>query len=415
MKRFVICLDGTWQQLRQEKPTNIGLIARSVGHKTTGPDGQPIEQVVFYSQGVGANIDALGKQSFIDSTAASFNRLAGGAFGAGLEDGIMDVYMRLAFNYERGDEIFIFGFSRGAFAARSLSGLINCAGIVSRMHVDKAWDAFALYREKLAPNATEQQKLEQLSAQKSFRMQYGKGARAADGTRIKTADVPPIKYLGIFDTVGQRGAPEMLGVVGRALNQRYGFHNLRICPNVEAARHAVAVDENRWGFPLTLWDKLDEDNARAGRIAYEQRWFCGTHGDVGGGNPSSLFAAPLKWVTEGAAAQGLNFYGKHGSDESPLQAALREAGESFDGQITRPSLWKSLTPMHYPFAGRRIWRNKKRPEVADAQATLDVSVAKRFGAARVNPRYQPAPIRPFNSALKEIARTTLAADELRRF
>jgi uncharacterized protein (DUF2235 family) len=420
MKRFVICLDGTWQQLRQDKLTNIGVIARSVAHtNTTASDAIP--QVVIYSQGVGANTAALGKASFLGRTSRAINRMAGGIFGEGLEDLIVDTYLRLAFNYEYGDEIYIFGFSRGAFAARSLAGLINCSGIVSRMHADRAWDAFGLYRTPLPRDASEQQQKEYFDAQRQFRRAFGKGKRGEDGARIPVDEPPPITYMGIFDTVGQRGMPDAFGWISDLLNRRYGFHNLHICPNVLSARHAVAIDEKRLGFPPTLWDNVDEANAKAHRRPganqthryYEQRWFVGSHGDVGGGNDSPLSAAPLKWVAEGAAGCGLRFYGSYGEDESPMHKLLREAGLSFDAPITQPSFWKSLSPMNYPVYSRRIWNRKGQPSSADASALIDPTVAMRCEAARVKPRYAPAPLRPFRKLLRALVAGALKPDELR--
>jgi len=409
MKRFVICFDGTWQQLRQDNLTNIGIIARSVAHTHTTDDGRKIPQIVIYSQGVGANTAALGKASLIGRASQRINRLAGGIFGEGLEDLLVDTYLRLAFNYEDGDEIYVFGFSRGAFAARSLTGLINCSGIVSRIHADQAWEAFRLYRA--APDeekATDAEKAEYEDAKKQFRKVYGKGKRAEDGSRIKSEDdIPPITYLGVFDTVGQRGMPDALGWISRLSNRRYGFHNVRICPNVQSARHAVAIDEPRLGFPPTLWDHIDESNAAAlarpgadpARIYYEQRWFVGSHGDVGGGNNSPLSAAPLKWIAEGAAACGLRFYAKHGEDESPLDITLREAGLSFDAPITRPSFWKSLSPMNYPIYTRQVWRRKGQPTPMDIDANLDSTVAKRALSPQL--RYSPSALRPFRKAFKD--------------
>ncbi len=414
MKRFVICFDGTWQQLRQDNLTNIGVIARSVAHTNT-TETEKIPQIVIYSQGVGANTAALGKSSLIGRTSQRINRLAGGVFGEGLEDLIVDTYLRLAFNYEDGDEIYIFGFSRGAFAARSFSGLVNCSGIVSRLHADQAWEAFRLYRAAPDERAGDAEKAEYLEAQKQFRKVYGKGRRAEDGTRVNSEDAPPITYLGVFDTVGQRGAPDALGWLSHLMNKRYGFHNVRICPNVQSARHAVAIDEPRLGFPPTLWEHIDESNAAAQarpgadpqRTYYEQRWFVGSHGDVGGGNNSALSAAPLKWVAEGAAACGLRFYAKHGEDESPLDRTLREAGLSFDAPITRPSFWKSLSPMNYPIYTRRIWRAKSAPTPVDISRHLDGTVAQR--ALAPNLRYSPSSLRPFRKALKDWAKDHPAA------
>jgi hypothetical protein len=204
--------------------------------------------------------------------------------------------------------------------------------------------------------------------------------------------------------------PDAFGWISGLFNRRYGFHNVRICPNVESARHAVAIDERRLGFPPTLWEHLDEANAAAqartgsSRTFYEQRWFVGSHGDVGGGNNSPLSAAPLKWIAEGAAACGLRFYAKHGEDESPLDRTLREAGLSFDAPITRPSFWKSLSPMNYPVHTRRIWRAKSQPGPTDIETHLDATVAQRALADHLRPRYAPSSLRPFRKALKAWAK-----------
>ncbi len=406
VKRFIVCFDGTWQQLRQPQPTNIAIIARSVAHTHTLADGSTIPQIVIYSQGVGSNVDALGKDGFLDGFSEWLNRMLGGVFGEGLEDAIVETYLRLAFNYEDGDEIYVFGFSRGAFCARSFAGLIGCAGIVSRTHAEKAWDAFRLYRASPPRKATRFQLEDFERARRDFRASYGKGKRAADGTRIRSDEPPKVTYLGIFDTVGQRGVPSALGGMAKFFNKRFGFHDMQIGASVLSARHAVAVDENRLGFPPTLWEGVDEANKRPhcveGRQHYAQRWFIGTHGDIGGGEGSHLSAAPLKWIAEGAAECGLRFYGTYGEDESPLNKAVREAGLVFKGRISRPRFWDSLSPMNYPFASRKIWAAKSRkdsPTMDYAASLLDPSVVERLSANDMKPRYNPGPLRPFRPVL----------------
>ncbi len=408
MKRFVVCFDGTWQRLKQPTPTNIAIIARSVAHTNTLADGTQIPQIVIYSQGVGSNVDALGKDGFMDGFSEWLNRMLGGVFGEGLEDCIVETYLRLAFNYEDGDEIYVFGFSRGAFCARSFAGLIGCAGIVSRMHAEKAWDAFRLYRAHPGRKATKFEMEDYERARRDFRASYGKGKRAADGTRIKLDEPPKVTYLGIFDTVGQRGVPSALGGLAHFFNKRFGFHDMQIGSGVLAARHAVAVDENRLGFPPTLWEGVDEANKRPhctdGKQHYAQRWFIGTHGDVGGGEGKGtpLSAAPLKWIAEGAAEYGLRFYGTYGEDESPLSKTIREAGLVFKGKITRPRFWDSLSPMNYPLASRRIWSGKSRkdaPTVDYAGMVLDPSVVERLSDNDMKPRYNPDPLKAFRPVL----------------
>ncbi len=406
MKRFVICFDGTWQQLRQPKPTNIAIIARSIAHTNTLEDGTQIPQIVIYSQGVGSNTDALGKDGFVDGFTEWLNKMLGGIFGEGVEDNLVETYLRLAFNYEAGDEIYVFGFSRGAFCARSFAGLISSAGIVSRLHAEKAWDAFRLYRSRPGAKATKFERDDYDRARREFRALYGKGVRAADGTRIKSDEPVKVTYLGIFDTVGQRGVPSALGGLARSLNKRFGFHDMMIGSNVMAARHAVAIDERRLGFPPTLWEGVDEANKRPhckpGSTVYQQRWFVGTHGDVGGGEGSPLSAAPLKWIAEGAAECGLRFYATYGEDESPLDKAVREAGLVFNGRISRPRFWDSLSPMNYPIYSRRIWAARARKEQPSADFianVLDPTVTMRAKATDIKPRYKPEPLRPFRNIM----------------
>lgn len=412
MKRIVICMDGTWQTLRQDNLTNIGLIARSVAHKQTvrdaNGDERHIHQTVIYTHGVGSAIGAIGQRSMTGAAAARLNRLAGGITGEGLEDGIVDAYLRLAFNYEAGDEIYIFGFSRGAFAARRLAGLIYTSGIVSRRHVDKAWAAYTLYHNAPDDSASEAARQEHADAARQFRQLYGKGGRNADGTRFDEAAPPPIKFLGVFDTVIQRGWGDILASATPWGRRRFRFRNFLVCPNVEAARHAVAVDESRMAFPPTLWDGLADSNAQArarpgadpNKTYYQQRWFVGTHGDVGGGVGSRLAALTLKWMAEGAAAEGLRFYGAYGEDRSPMDEALLEAGLCFDAPITRPKGLRVLLPINFPAPARRIWRERKRvPTTQDLDTLFDPTVAQRAAARAL--RYNPAPLRPFRKAFRD--------------
>jgi uncharacterized protein (DUF2235 family) len=402
MKRIIICMDGTWQNLYQDELTNIGVIARSIAHKETRPDGSTIQQTVIYTLGVGSSLSALSDKSLLQKVSTSFNRLAGGAIGEGLEDLILDTYLRLAFNYEAGDEIYIFGFSRGAFAARRLSGFINTAGIVSRRHINQAREGFRLYYRKPRSTEPEEKRREHAEEAAQFRRLYGKGERNEDGTRRQTDAPPQIKFVGVFDTVAQRGAGDvLLSMTPWGDRERHRFKNYRVSPNVESARHAVALDESRLGFPVTLWDGIEEDNARIGRRVFEQRWFVGTHGDVGGGSGSKLSALALKWIAEGARDAGLRFYGAYGDDRSPLEERLNDAGMCFAAAITRPPLPRALQPIHYPWRARKVWGQRGKPSIEDAQSLFHESVMQRAAADHLRPRYLPASLKPFKSVLRE--------------
>lgn len=174
MKRLVLCCDGTWNSADQERdgvpcPTNVVRLAYRVAKR----DGQT-PQIVYYDQGVG--------------TGNVVDRYSGGAFGEGLEDNILDAYRFLVANYESGDELFLFGFSRGAFTARSIGGMIRKCGILRRDSVQHYRDAVALYRNEAHPDD---------DGPNNFRKQY-----SVDG-----ATDTKIKCIGVWDTVGSLGIP----------------------------------------------------------------------------------------------------------------------------------------------------------------------------------------------------------------
>jgi uncharacterized protein (DUF2235 family) len=266
MRRLILCCDGTWNRADQEKngvpcPTNVVRMAYS----TAKSDGA-VEQIIYYDQGVG--------------TGNVIDRVSGGAFGEGLEDNVHDAYRFLVANYELGDEIFLFGFSRGAFTARSIGGMIRKCGIISRAHVGKYPKAIRLYRSDARPD--DQGPCE-------FRAECS----------IAGSDPIPIKFIGVWDTVGSLGIP-MRGL--RSLTRtKYQFHDTELSGSVQNAFHALAIDEHRTPFVPTLW----LDRPKPGQTV-EQVWFCGAHSDVGGGYAESgLSDISLGWMLEKAQGAGL--------------------------------------------------------------------------------------------------------------
>jgi hypothetical protein len=202
-----------------------------------------VEQVVFYERGVGTG-------GFLD-------RLNGGAFGAGLSSNVRRAYTFLAQNYEPGDDIFIFGFSRGSYTARSLVGCLSAVGLLAPQACDEAnlslmWQQYRTYpADRLPTISTELGK-------KSYR--------------------PRIRCLGVFDTVGALGVP--LPAFWRENRDLFGFHDVGLSPICDNSLHAVAIDEHREEFEATLWRQ--EEFAATGQNV-EQVWFPGSHGDIGGG------------------------------------------------------------------------------------------------------------------------------------
>lgn len=385
-KRIAVCIDGTWQRLNTQSPTNIAKIARSVAHE----DETGTKQIVVYTAGVGAASDL---------TQRAAGALAGGLFGAGLEQDILDTYTRLCLNYQWGDDIYVFGYSRGAFSARSLVGLIRRCGIVRRRFVHKAAEAFRLYREGRDLSPDDPSFVE-------FRNKWGKSLMG----QAHPHGFPgvPISYVGIFDTVGQRGLPSGLGPLTERFNERYAFHNLSLGTSVASARHAVAIDEARFAFPPTLWDNLDELNGPfrlttpPHELPYQQRWFPGTHGDIGGGGESALANFTLNWIVEGAEKAGLAFDRTPGS---PFSDALQDLDAA--GPDLRARGLDAIAPMNWPMRRRPIIKGLSRRQTVDRGATIEaihLATALRVaGFEAKGKRYRPSNLRPFVPALRELA------------
>jgi uncharacterized protein (DUF2235 family) len=268
MKRLIICCDGTWNRADQEKdkvpcPTNVVKIA----YRLAKADGV-VPQIVHYDEGVG--------------TGNVLDRYTGGAFGHGLEENIYQAYRFLIANYVPGDELYLFGFSRGAFTARSLAGMIRKCGILRRSSLREYRNAIELYASDAHPNEEEPC---------AFRYHHS----VCEGAGVR------IRMIGVWDTVGALGIP-LRGL--RWLTRRNDrFHDTELSGMVDNAFQALAIDEYRGPFEPTLWAYLPKEGQRV-----EQAWFCGAHSDVGGGYPvAGLSDIALEWMIGKATEVGLAF------------------------------------------------------------------------------------------------------------
>ena len=262
MKRLVVCCDGTWNEPASAHVTNIEKIARTISIDDDQSDG--VQQLVLYVGGVGIGY--------------KLDRLLGGAFGSGLFNNVKTAYRFLALNYEDGDEIFIFGFSRGAYTARSLSGMIGLVGLLTRE---------SLIADKL-PEAVDRYQRRKPAAGCS-------GCGNDEFKRDFCHPTTPTKFLGVFDTVGALGVPGILP-------KDHQFHDINLGDSVECARQALAIDEDRMVFMPCLWQAPN----RPERV--KQVWFEGAHSDVGGGYAETgLSDTALLWMVGEASLQGLVF------------------------------------------------------------------------------------------------------------
>ena len=230
-----------------------------------------------------------------------FKKILGGAIGLGLKKIVLDCYGFLVDDYEAGDAIYILGFSRGAYAARALAGLIGASGIARRPSADLFEIAWQHYR--VSPASRQQP----WSANWADRSTIAKYRSTAQGKTFH--DTRSIKCVGVWDTVGSYGIPAGFGLAPLA---RYialiflGFHDTSFGEHVDVGLHAVAVDEHRRPFVPTLWTIAKGQQPR-GHV--EQTWFAGAHRNVGGGYPDSgLSDLALIWmIARVRALTGLEF------------------------------------------------------------------------------------------------------------
>jgi len=306
LTRIVIFCDGTWNSPTQAFPTHV--------HRLFSVTKASVDQRPVYIPGVGTGVrqgNLLGKV---------FDKIGGGAFGWGLDQNIQQAYRALALSYRRGDEILIFGFSRGAYTARSLAGMIRKCGIIEDPTADRVAAAFRLYRLPGPENHPDMDHI--IARRRSLSPHFATSQAELDWrARHPLRDVPSdpplvkIKYLGIWDTVGALGIPTpLLGGAARWWNRKYAFHDTKLSHMVQAARHAIGLDERRVFYQPSLWDNLEQSREGPGLNAgdrsptrpYQQVWFTGTHAIVGGASEArGLAAIPLDWVTAGAMAAGL--------------------------------------------------------------------------------------------------------------
>ncbi|KAK9459565.1 uncharacterized protein V1516DRAFT_666104 [Lipomyces oligophaga] len=264
MKRIIILCDGTWQNsLVQDdfNSSNITRIARAIlpfdQRSVNESEPQKISQITYYHPGVGSRKND------------KHDQLVGGAFGEGIIEQIRQVFAFISLNYEVNDELFFFGFSRGAYMVRSICGLILDFGILTGRGMSYFVKVFDAYTDSSAPVGVNQV----LDSLKSKLL-------GLEGSFIDPKDII-VKFMGCFDTVGALGIPKQFS------NQKiqYGFLNLNLNENVQNARQALSLDETRSSFEPTLWFFKD---TKENRERYKQVWFTGVHINIGGGNMGNI-------------------------------------------------------------------------------------------------------------------------------
>lgn len=278
-KRLAIFLDGTWNRISNN--TNVWRMKSLCARE----DANGVPQFAYYDIGV--------------------NGIVGGTFGRGLSRNIIEAYKWLIEMYAPGDEVFIFGFSRGAYTARSLAGLIAICGLPklgAPLGIDQIYDRYKHEDNRTIYKLHDLQKRGELDETQ---------CPLEERWMLKYCNPVPIKMVGVWDTVGKIGVP--FANIRNFSSEAFGFLHTGLRQSMVHCFHALAIDEHRAAFPPTLWTvRQPHDSEKKPKmrplVRAEQRWFIGAHGNVGGGYPSDVLAqVPLLWLVRKAEGLGLAF------------------------------------------------------------------------------------------------------------
>lgn len=272
-KNIVVLSDGTGQEGGKGHDTNVYKLFRMLEDRTE-------QQVVFYDEGLGTD----------------WHKVTGNAFGAGLSKNLLQCYKFIYDNYNSGDRIYLFGFSRGAATVRSLSSFIHYFGILPKSRpalIKKAFNLYMRGQDKVG------------SRKSNKELQDALNEKATEFVHEHPNQWAQIEFLGVWDTVPALGLVALAGFntfLGEVL--RYNYHNYTLHPSVKNAYHAISIDDDRLWFHPSLW----KEKTREEQIV-EQVWFSGAHTDIGGGfAESGLSDISLEWMIAKAVSFGLRIY-----------------------------------------------------------------------------------------------------------
>lgn len=344
-KRLAVFLDGTWNAVGTN--TNVWRLRCLCADMSA--DG--VAQLRYYDPGVGGFI--------------------GGGWGKGLSENVCEAYDWIVDHYDEGDEIFIFGFSRGAYTARSLAGLIAMCGLLKPggpLGVNQLFD-----RYRCADNDRTIYKLRGGASDQSIEEQW----------LLKYSRETHVKMVGVWDTVGALGVP-LFRIPGIS-SSGFRFHHTGLRRPIQHGFHAVAIDEHRQKFLPTLWTVRTPPHQSTSRMrpiqSVEQRWFIGAHANVGGGCYSDLLAQiPLDWMMRKAKQCGLAF---RRAVELDGTEPLAEISDSYK-EFLRGAYCRFVDRYYRPIGAEPA----KRPDGdhANVNESIDSSVFERW---RKDPKYRP--------------------------
>ena len=350
VKRIALFLDGTWNTV--DDNTNVCRMKSLCASSS--------EQLVYYSAGVGTQ---------------SGERISGGMFGIGIDKEVIDAYQWLVEHYQPNAQLFIFGFSRGAFTARSLAGFISKCGLLKPGSPVSLKQLYGRYRKGGTPKSV-----------RALAKVVDESQLSQEDKWIKKYSRPiPIWFQGVWDTVGALGVP--LPWFPKVSKSDFAFLETDLRINDTHAYHALAIDEHRKAFAPTLWTKNtpkqgDTYPPRA-LDQVEQRWFVGAHANVGGGYENDILPQlPLKWLMNKSIAHGLLFIDTIEIDGNENTCPIRDSYAEMGGGV-----YKALTfgnAFYRPIGAEPV--DTGDALITTINETIDASVFERW---RNDQNYRP--------------------------
>lgn len=329
-KNIIIFSDGTGQKGGKGNNTNVYKLFNIIEDRTQN-------QIAYYDPGVGTD----------------WKKITGSLSGRGMSKNILECYTFIFENFEAGDQIFLFGFSRGAATVRSLSAFIHYFGVLPKSRPDLIKKAFKIYKRSSAKNVE---------------------AKAREFVNKHHTMWTKIRFIGVWDTVAALGFPIKWVSVFLDTFFSHKFHNLELSESIEFARHALSIDDRRKTFHPQIWKPTSK---QVENETVKQVWFSGVHTDVGGGydNPE-LSNITLKWFLKEAINKGLIIYEKSAVYQTIIKSEIDENGfmeTEQDGSLG----W--------------IYRDKQRVWLNDEEICIHESVLKRTKNSKNNdtPAYSP--------------------------
>lgn len=366
-KSLAIFLDGTWN-----KPSSRTNVWRLYDQLNITPSVQGYKG--FYGEGVGSSI---------------WERVSGGAFARGLSQDVCNAYQWLAGEYAEGDSIFIFGFSRGAFTARSLAGMIARCGLLvnnTQTNIETLFDRYDSPKEHTP--------LHELIYQQDYvnKSDFSE----SDKWLLDNSRRVDIQFLGLWDTVGTVGVP--IGNIRGFSRKQFMFHHTRWSTLYKNFAHALALDEERKDYlPVMLYDYIPEQEKPDISIAnlqnytnsVEQRWFPGVHASIGGGyEDQTLAALPYRWILQKARNAGLQIVNVPDVNGIEYKGELVDSYSEFLFGAYKYIPGIKRIRREIGAAPREVTGGR----IAAVNETIDVSVFKRW---QDMPSYRPNNLRSY--------------------